>query len=537
MVSWEVIAKATAFIAEEMGAALRRSAFSPNIRERADLSCAVADSEGRIVAQAEHIPVHLGSFRVGVANLLEWLEREGVELGEGDMVVVNDPYIAGTHLNDVMLLAPVYYGGRLVGYVVNKAHHVDVGGPVPGSMNPAAKTIYEEGLVIPPVKLVKKGVVDRELMRIIAENFKSQTAVGDLSAQVAANLRGIREVSALVGKYGLSAVAEAWERAVEHARELTTRAMSEWPVGAYEAEDYLEYGDRDLVIRARVELLGNKVRVDYTGTSENVEAPLNAVYGVTFAASAFPVKCLVGEDVPVNEGFYSTIEVYAPEGSLLNPRKPLPVSGGNVETSQRVVDVIFKALAEALPGKVPAASSGTMMNVMIGGLRGDGSYWSYYETIGGGTGARPGKDGVSGVHVNMTNTMNTPVEVAERYYPIMYTRYTIREGSGGGGLYRGGDGIVRSFVLLEGSAVLSVLADRFRHRPWGLWGGEPGMPGRVRIIKPNGEVLEMPSKFTTVIYRGDEVVIETPGGGGIGPGILEVLSKKVPKPEKAQSCA
>ncbi|MGC9149225.1 MAG: hydantoinase B/oxoprolinase family protein [Sulfolobales archaeon] len=530
MVSWEIIARATIYITEEMGVALKRSAFSPNIRERMDHSCAIVDERGRIIAQAEHIPVHLGSFRVGVANLLKWIDKENIVLEKGDMVLVNDPYISGTHLNDLMLLAPIYYNNKLVGYAVNKAHHVDVGGPVPGSMNPEAKTIYEEGVIIPPIKLLKKGSVDREIMRLLAENFKNpRIAVGDLSAQIAANIRGIEMITSLINKYGLTTVAEAWSRAIDYSKQLSLKYISEWPRGVYEAEDYLEYGDKDLVIRARVEILSEKIKIDFTGSSENIQAPVNAVYGVTFSASSFAIRALMGKEVFVNEGFYELLEVIAPEGTILNPKKPLPVSGGNVETSQRIVDVIFKALAKALPDKVPAAGSGTMMNVMIGGLRRDGSYWSYYETIGGGTGARPGKNGVSGVHVNMTNTLNTPIEIAERSYPLLYTRYMIREGSGGEGLYRGGDGIVRSFILLEGSAKLSVLAERFRHSPWGLWGGGSGAPGKVRIRRSSGEVIEMPSKFSIEIYEGDEVIIETPGGGGIGSEINKILSKKSPR--------
>ena len=526
MVSWEIIHKATIYVAEEMGVALKRSAFSPNIRERMDHSCAVVDESGRIVAQAEHIPVHLGSFRVGVNNLLRWLEKENVSLEKGDMVLLNDPYISGTHLNDLMLLAPVYYENRLIGYVVNKAHHVDVGGPVPGSMNPDAKTIYEEGVIIPPIKLVRRGSVDKDLMRLFAENFKSPgIVIGDLSAQIAANLRGIEMILRLVEKYGLGSVQDAWNRSIEYSRELSLREISEWPRGSYYAEDYMELGEKDLVIRATIEISEKEIRVDFTGTSENVYAPINAVYGVTFAATSFAIRSLMREDIAINEGFYSIINVEAPEGTLLNPRKPVPVSGGNVETSQRVVDVIFKALSIALPNRVPAAGSGTMMNVMIGGLRRDGSYWSYYETIGGGTGARPGKHGVSGVHVNMTNTLNTPIEIAERNYPIIYTSYRIREGSSGEGIYRGGDGIVRSFKLVEGVARLSILAERFRRGPWGLWGGGSGKSGRVVIRRASGEVLEMPSKFSIDIYEGDEVIIETPGGGGIGEEFLKISGK------------
>jgi len=508
--SWELIYRATVFVAEEAGVALKRSALSPNIRERMDHSVAVLDAEERIVAQAEHIPVHLGSFYVGVKNLFKTLEKEGVELEEGDAVATNDPYISGTHLNDVMVLTPVYRRGRLVAYVVNKAHHVDIGGPVPGSINPNARTIYEEGFVLPPVKIMRRGELNRELLSVWLANVKTpEVAAGDLNAQIAANREGARRVAELFDKYG-GRVAEAWQRAVEYGRELTEREVERWPRGVYEAEDYLELRDRLLKIHVRLEV-GRCVKADYAGTDPQVEAPLNAVFGVTFAATAYPIRCLAG-NVPTNEGFYSCVEVEAPEGTLLNPKKPAAVAGGNLETSQRVADVVFKALAAAMPERVPAAGSGTMMNIMMGGVYG-GRYWSYYETIGGGTGGRPGKNGVSGVHVNMTNTLNTPVEIAERTYPLLFTAYRIREGSGGAGRWRGGDGIIKAFKVLAPTR-LAILADRFKIGPWGLNGGGPGKPGRAYIKKPDGRVVELHSKTVVDLEPGDEVVIETPGGGG-----------------------
>ncbi|MFP3484994.1 MAG: hydantoinase B/oxoprolinase family protein [Vulcanisaeta sp.] len=516
MVSWELVFRASVFIAEEMGVALRRSAFSPNIRERMDLSCAIVDSEGNIVAQAEHIPVHLGSFRVGVRNLLNWLGKEGVELGPGDVVMLNDPYISGTHLNDIMVMEPIYVEGRLVGYVVNKAHHVDVGGPVPGSINPSARTIYEEGLVIPPVKIVKGGELNRDLLNMVLSNFKTpETAMGDLTAQLSANRVGVARVRELMSRYGVEEVLRAWREGIEYGRKLSLLETSKWPEGDYEAVDYMELGEELLPIRVKVSIRNGLVSADFSGTHGQVEAPINAVFGVTFAAVSFVIRSLIGGDVPTNEGFYSIINVNAPEGTLVNPRKPAPVSGGNVETSQRIADVVFKALAQALPGKVPAAGSGTMMNVMIGGSLPNGGYWAYYETVGGGTGGRPGKPGVSGVHVNMTNTLNTPIEIAERQYPILFTAYRIREGSGGPGRYRGGDGIVRAFRVLM-PARLSIMAERFRTRPWGLNGGGDGMPGSVTVIRSNGSVEKLPSKVTIDLGPGDEVIIETPGGGGYG---------------------
>lgn len=516
MVSWEIIYKASVFIAEEMGVALKRSAFSPNIKERMDHSCAVLDSRGLIVAQAEHIPVHLGSFRVGVSNVLKWLKDNNVSLEEGDMIILNDPYISGTHLNDVMVLAPVYYKGEIIAYVVNKAHQVDVGGPMPGSMNPNARTIYEEGLIVPPVKMVKRGRVDNDIMRLIVENSKTpKVTLGDLNAQLAANRMGAKRVLELIDKYGLEEVIMGWSKAIDYGRSLALLNLRDWRKGYSKAEDYIELNDEDITIRVLVEVRDDGIRADYTGSSRQVDAPLNAVYGVTFAATSYAIRVAMSSDVPVNEGFYSVIEVNAPEGTIVNPVKPAPVAGGNVETSQRIADVVLRALAELVPDRIPAAGSGTMMNVMIGGYDNERGYWAYYETIGGGTGGRPGKNGVSGVHVNMTNTLNTPIEVAERNYPIIYTTYMIRNGSGGKGLYRGGDGIIRAFRVLK-PARLSILADRFKRGPYGLRGGEQGKPGRVVINRIDGRIEEKPSKFTVDLNPGDEVVIETPGGGGWG---------------------
>lgn len=515
MTSWELIHKATVFIAEEMGVALRRAALSPNIRERVDLSCAVAEGEGRIIAQAEHIPVHLGSFRVCMRNVLEWFKERGVELHEGDAIVLNDPYLSGTHLNDITVIAPVVWGGETMAYVACKAHHVDVGGPAPGSINPAARTLYEEGFIVPPIKLADRGVLDLKALELIAANSKTPQIVAcDLRDQLAVVQLGVKRVMELVEKYGARRVLDAWSESIWYGRALAMKRAADWKRGVYEAEDYVELGGGDLTIRARVEVRESGVRVDFTGTSKQVEAPLNAVYGVTYSATSFAVRAVMGGEIPTNEGFYSLVEVYAPEGSLLNPCKPAPVSGGNLETSQRIADVVLRALAEAAPDRVPAAGSGTMMNIMLGGLAEEG-YWAYYETVGGGAGARPRGDGVSGVHVNMTNTLNTPVEIAERSYPILYTAYRVREESGGRGKYRGGDGIVRSFIALK-PCRLSILADRFRRGPYGLSGGEPGKPGRVTLRRRDGSVIEMPSKFTVDVEGGDEVIVETPGGGGWG---------------------
>jgi N-methylhydantoinase B len=512
---WELISKATEFVAEEMGVALRRSALSPNIRERMDHSCAILTAGGDIVAQAEHIPVHLGSFKVGVENLLARLARDSVSMEEGDMIVVNDPYISGTHLNDVMLLAPVFVGGRTVAHVVSKAHLVDVGGPAPGSLNPDARTIFGEGLVIPPTKLVRKGAIDRDVVRLLAANFKdAETALGDIQAEIAANRMGTERLTRLIERFGGWAVRRGWDESIDHTRRVVRRSLAEWPAGRYRSIDYMELEGSLLPIRLDLTLSDRAVVADFAGSHAQVDGPINAVFGVTYSATAFTVRSALGSDVATNNGFYSCVSIRAPEGCLVNPVWPAAVSGGNVETTQRIADVVFSALSQALPDRIPAASAGTMMNVMLGGRRSSGPYWAYYETIGGGTGARPRGNGVSGVQTNMTNTLNTPIEVAEREYPLFFTRYGIRRRSGGRGRHSGGDGIVRSFKV-RGSTTVSVLSDRFLRRPWGLRGGRPGMPGKVLVVR-GGRRTSLPSKFVIELDSGDEVILKTPGGGGFG---------------------
>jgi len=500
--TWEVIDKATTFIAEEMGVMLKKSALSPNIRERMDHSCAIIDNQGRIVAQAEHIPVHLGSFKVAVVNVLKYL---GDEIKPGENYIFNDPYISGTHLNDVGLLTPIDYEGKIVGYVVNKAHQVDVGGPIPGSLNPLAKTLYEEGIVIPPVKL------DERVIKIIKENFKMpEVSIGDLRAQLSANSLGVIRVRQLIEKYGLQNVVEGWDETIEYTRNVVSNIN--WKEGDYRAEDYLEWEDKLLPIKLTLKVRKDRVTADFSGTHGQIDGPLNAVYGVTYSAVSFAIRSALGKSVSTNEGFYSFVQVKADEGTLVNPVKPAPVSGGNVETSQRIADVTFLSLSKFLP--VPAASSGTMMNIMMGGFY-KGRYWSYYETIGGGSGARPSEDGISAVHSNMTNTLNTPIEVAESVYPLLFTSYTVRVGSGGKGKYKGGDGIIRSFKVLSPTR-LALMADRFIIGPWGLNGGERGKPGKATVRKRSDELVSLKSKCVVELDEGDEVIIETPGGGGYG---------------------
>jgi len=510
-----------------MGVSLKRSALSPNIRERMDHSTAVLSAQGTIVAQAEHIPVHLGSFAIGAEALLAELGRGSRDPADGEMVLVNDPYISGTHLNDLMLLAPVFWKGRLAAYVVNKAHHVDVGGPVPGSLNPDARELSEEGLVIAPMFAVRQGRLDPAIGRLLRNNVREpQTAVGDLHAQIAANRLGVARVRQLLERYGRTVVEGSWQEAGRRARYLAERRLASMARTAVRSEDFVELREKKVRIRVQLRVLRHRLVADFSGTDDQVPAPLNAVLGVTFSATSFAVRTQMGGDLPTNGGFYDCVEVRAPRGCLVNPRSPAAVSGGNVETSQRIADVVLAALAQVVTDPLPANSSGTMFNVMMGGRRADRRSWAYYETIGGGSGARSRGPGVSGVHTNMTNTLNTPVEVAESTYPIRFLRYSLRPRSGGQGKYPGGEGIVRSFRLLRPARV-SLLADRFRIPPPGRGGGRPGRPGKARVLR-DGQWLDPGSKFTLELHAGDEVVLETPGGGGYGPA-ADLPSRTRPK--------
>jgi len=513
----EVIKGALIYAAEEMGIALRKSAYSPNIKERMDHSCALLDDRRRLIAQAEHIPVHLGSMALAVR---EGVSQYGGELEEGDMLLLNDPYISGTHLPDLTLIAPIFYEGALVGYAANKAHHTDVGGRAPGSIAGDSTELYQEGLIIPPVKFVRGGVIDPEISRLIRSNVRTpEVQMGDLRAQIAANYTGIRRLTELMDEYGAETVHSAMEAVMDYSERRMRAEIQAMPDGVYEAEDWMEdtgTGGDPAKITVTVSIEGDGIRFDYSGTSPQVEGPVNAPLGVTLAGVFFTLISVTDPTIPVNDGCFRPIDLYVPEGCMMNPVRPAPVAGGNVETSQRNVDVLMKALAEAVPEKVPAASQGTMNNVSIGGIREDGTPWTFYETIGGGSGGRPGSDGVDGVHVNMTNTMNTPIEALEAYLPLRFEGYALRADSGGPGRWRGGCGIERSWTLRSPKATLSILAERTKIPPWGLHGGLPASLGVYELVRGDGSVERLPSKCTIPLKQGDRLVIRTPGGGGYG---------------------
>ncbi len=513
----EVVKHSLLYASYEMGVALRRSAYSPNIRERADHSCAILDEMGRTIGQAEHIPVHIGSFSLGLRNTLAQLHDEGIVINKGDMLIVNDPYISGTHLNDVTLIRPIFVENRILGYTANKAHHVDVGGETPASINPFARTLAQEGILIPPTKLMQKDVFTGDVVRELQSHSRMpDTTLGDLRAQIAANLLGERRVLELSSRVGAQTFRDASNAILEETHQLALSEYAKMPKGTWEGRDCLELNGRLIKICEAVKIHYRGVDADFSGTDEQVEAPLNAVLGVTTAAVAFVVRTLLPLDMPLNDGFNRTIRIIAPEGTLVNPKKPAPVAAGNLETSQRIVDTTYQALSAAMPDKIPAASHGSMNNLMLGGADPrTGKAWAFYETIGGGSGGRQGLDGVDAIQVNMTNTLNTPIEVIEHYYPLQFASYSIRERSGGPGEWRGGMGIERSFTA-RASVHVTVLGDRCKVPPPGSRGGMPGQPAEYCVLRRSGSIHQLNSKDATVLEEGDTLIIRSAGGGGMG---------------------
>ncbi len=502
---WEPLWRGLVYAAEEMGSVLRRAAVSPNIRDRLDYSCAILDPQGRLVAQAEHIPVHLGVLAYSGPRLVEEAERLGA--AEGDVIVSNDPYLLGTHLNDVTLLAPVYASGRLVAWLAVKAHHVDVGGRAPGSIGGASR-IDEEGVLIEPRFFARRGRVDWDAVEELLRASRTPGAIRmDLHAQLAAVARGRVLVAGLAERRGVEALLEAMDEAIRYV-ERYTRRMLEGLVGRAEARDYLEDDEGTHEVRVWVEAGGGVLEARFDAPPQ-LPKPINSTLPSTAAAVVYTVKAVLEPDLPVNHGLYEALRVYAPRGSVLAAVPPAPVSA-YTETVQRVVDLVQRALAELLPGRVPAASGGSMTSVALGG---DG--WAFYETIGCGSGGRPGSDGVDGVHVNMTNTLNTPVEVIEEEYPLIIEDYSLRVDSCGLGEWRGGLGIRRVYRLLA-PAKASIAGSRVHTRPWGLGGGEPGAPARYAVVRRDGRVERLQPLAIVELNPGDRLVIETPGGGGYG---------------------
>ncbi len=516
----EIIRNTLLYASEEMGIALRNSSYSPNIRERMDHSAAIFDDKGRLLAQAEHIPVHLGSLPLGLRNTLDYCEKEKIGLDESSMIIVNNPYLAGTHLNDVTVIRPVHYSNSLVAYTANKAHHADVGGKVPGSISIDAKTLFEEGIVIDPRYLIRKNrFVNTAVTALSSKSRTPRERIGDLKAQTAANLTGERRVLELVRKHGRKMFQQACAETLTKTEQLMRLRLSKIPSRTYRAQDQLEDPDgHDIRLQVTITLSKGRLKVDYTGTDSQVSNPLNAVYGVTLSGVYYVTRTLTGDDVPANNGAFTPITVHAPEGTILNPTFPHPVAGGNVETSQRNADLLYRAFSKAIPDRVPADSGGSMNNIMMGGTY-KGRNWAFYETIGVGLGARKDSDGIDGIQANMTNTMNTPIEEIERSYPLLIKQYELRPDSSGLGHHRGGTGIIRSYQALADDITVTVLADRGRNRPQGLFGGGPGARTEVTLYKKKrGKPMKvrLPVKTTIVLDKGDIIEIKTAGGAGYG---------------------
>jgi len=508
-VTLEVARNRFAAVAEEMGAVLRRTAFSPNIKERADCSAAVFVPWGEMLAQAEHIPVHLGSMPASVTAIIE---RFGGEVEPGVQYVVNDPFSGGTHLNDITLVRPVFRRRSLVGWVANRAHHADVGGAAPGSMPADAVRLADEGHVIVPQRAAVAGKWLPEFLEpLLAATRTPAERLGDLSAQLGANEAGAKRlVEALAASGGARAGEVVAAALLDYGEARMRAALRALPEGEYRFEDCLEWGEQDLPIRVAVTLAGGEASADFTGTAAQIEGNLNAVEAVTRSCLYYAVRVATDPSIPANGGCYRPLHLVAPVGTLVAARPPVAVAAGNVETSQRIADVLLGALAEAAPGKVPAASQGTMNNLLVGA---EDSV--FYETIGGGEGGTPERPGQSGIHTGMTNTRNTPIESLEDHYPFRVLATGLRSGSGGRGRHPGGDGMVREIEFLT-SATVSLIGERRRHQPWGLAGGGPGTCGEDWLLPASGKAERLPGKVTLGVRKGDRLRILTPGGGGWG---------------------
>jgi N-methylhydantoinase B len=499
-----------------MGVTLRRTAYSPNIKERLDFSCALFDGAGRMISQAAHIPAHLGAMPASVATILATFSQ----WEEGDVVIVNDPFRGGNHLPDITMITPIFAGeARSTFFAASRAHHADVGGMAPGSL-PLSSEIYQEGIIIPPIKLYRAGVLNAEALDLILANVRTPgERRGDLAAQRAAAVVGEQRLHELVDAHGLAEVLAYAGHLCAYSERITRAAIAAWPDGCYAFADVLELVEGEQVRLAPIcvtaTVAGDEIHFDFAGTSPAAASSLNAVIAITQSACYYVARSLIEDDVPMNAGCFAPIHVHAPVNSLVNAQRPAAVAAGNVETSQRIVDVVLGALAQALPDSIPAASQGTMNNLLIGGKRSNGSPYTYYETIGGGMGAGPHGDGLGGVQVHMTNTLNTPIEALEIAFPFRLERYSLRLGSGGQGRFHGGNGIVRQYLLLE-PAVVTMQSERRTTAPWGLAGGAAGQCGRNMLIHPDGSEEELPSKFTRHMAAGDRLRIETPGGGGWG---------------------
>lgn len=495
-------------IADEMGLVMRRTAYSPNIKERADCSAAIFVSGGEMLAQAEHIPVHLGSMPASVAAVLGAF---GPEVEPGVQFAVNDPYHGGTHLNDLTLVRPVHLGHTLIGWVATRAHHADVGGEAPGSMPAHAVRVDQEGHIVSPIPAFGAGRWLDDFFEPFMEATRTpDERAGDLSAQLGANEIGASRLAEIAEGLALDGYEASVSSVLSYGERRMTAALAQLPDGEFRFVDFMEWGESDLPIEVVIRIEGDSLQADFAGTSPQVEGNINAVEAVTRSCLYFAVRVATDPTIPANGGCYRPLSLEAPIGTLVNPRPPAAVAAGNVETSQRIADVLLGALAKASPERVPAASQGTMNNVLIGS-----DDFAYYETVAGGQGGRPSGPGQSGIHTGMTNTKNTPLESIEAHYPFRVTRYTLRRGTGGYGRHPGGEGIEREIEFLR-PAVVSLMGERRRVQPWGLWGGAPGEVGEDLVFR-SGSWEKVPAKSTFSVEAGDRLLVKTPGGGGWGP--------------------
>jgi len=516
-IEFEIFKNLFLSIAEEMGVTLCRTGFSPNIKERLDYSCAVYDAGGETIAQGDHMPVHLGAMPLSVRAAIDHVAME-----PGDVVMLNDPFHGGTHLPDITLVSPVFLARerKPAFYVANRAHHSDVGGMSPGSM-PVAREIFQEGLILPPIRLMRRGRMVDDVLKLVLANVRTpDEREGDITAQIAANRVAETRLRDLVERYG-KARTVSYARALQDYTERVVRAtIAQIPAGRYTFEDALDndgFSDRPIRITVAIDIKGGRATLDFTGSDPQVEGSVNANYAITLSACLYAFRCLVTDDVLYNAGVARPLKVVAPEGTIVNALRPAAVAGGNVETSQRITDVVLGALGRAWPDRLPAASQGTMNNVTLGSASAAGAAsarFAYYETIGGGMGGRRGMAGLSGVHTHMSNTRNTPVEAIEQYLPVRIRQYALRTGSGGAGDAPGGDGIVREYELLADASV-TLLSERRVRPPYGAAGGEPGACGRNTLIR-DGVETPLPGKVQLQLRKGDRLRIETPGGGGYG---------------------
>ena len=519
-VTLEVLRNACVAVAEEMNATLVRTAYSPNVTERRDCSTALFDADGEMIAQAETMPVHLGAMPFSVAAAVD-----AFDLGPGDSVLLNDPYRGGAHLPDLTLVTPVFADGELVAYAANRAHHADIGGARAGSVAADSTEIYQEGLRIPPVKLHEGGETNEAVVDLLLANVRTpDERRGDLRAQEAANETGRERFLDLVDRYGADTLRAALDAIKDYSERRMRAEIAALPDGTYRFADALDddgRGNRNLPVEVAVAVSGDSVRVDFDGTAPQTEGPINAVFAVTASATYYAVRCVTDPDIPPNEGCYRPVDIDAPEGTIVNPTLPAAVVGGNLETSQRVTDVVLGALAGAAPESAVAAGQGTMNNVTVGGIDPrDDSPYAFYETEGGGFGGRAGLDGMDAVHVHMSNTMNTPAEVLETAYPLRVRRYELRPDSGGAGEFRGGLGLRRDIEIRGDRATVSLLAERHESQPYGLVGGDPGASGAAFLLSDgsnsDADAERLPAKVVRELDAGEVLSVRTPGGGGYG---------------------